>query len=390
MKIIHLILGKARPERMNGVSKVAHNLALFQARDGHDVAIWGITPTPNEVLPAREYDLTLFHALKGFKLDPNLIAALKGLAGMDACVHLHGGFIPAFHTASRILQSAGVKYIFSPHGSLSPFAFKRGYVKKRTYFAAFEASLIRHAHAIHFLGKNQYDAFDNLLKVPHKCLIPNGQNLEELAFEGAAIPRPEVPVFSFCGRLINHYKGLDLLIEGFAQYRKYGGKGVLWLIGDGPDREGLEVQAKKLGVRDFLVFWGSQYGEKKLNLLSHTDAFVHPSRSEGFPTGVLEAAGLGLPCIVSTATNVGEYVTDHQAGIHLSANKPVNIAQALTTIERAKAVGTLAAMGAAAKEMVASTFEWARIARQLVAVYQAPKSSRKPTLPLKAVFSITL
>jgi hypothetical protein len=45
-KIIHLVLGKANPDRMNGVNKVAHNQAIALFELGCDVEIWGITKTP--------------------------------------------------------------------------------------------------------------------------------------------------------------------------------------------------------------------------------------------------------------------------------------------------------------------------------------------------------
>ena len=42
MKIIHAVLGKANPDRMNGVNKVAHQLAKTQQGMGHEVTVWGI------------------------------------------------------------------------------------------------------------------------------------------------------------------------------------------------------------------------------------------------------------------------------------------------------------------------------------------------------------
>ena len=46
MKIIHLVLGKANPNRMNGVNKVAHYHAEYLHKLGHEVEIWGLTSTP--------------------------------------------------------------------------------------------------------------------------------------------------------------------------------------------------------------------------------------------------------------------------------------------------------------------------------------------------------
>ena len=80
MKIIHLVLGKANPDRMNGVNKVAHNLAAFQFRRGHDVEIWGITPTPEDVPRDREYPIRLFKRARfRFTLGAALAKAIDAL-----------------------------------------------------------------------------------------------------------------------------------------------------------------------------------------------------------------------------------------------------------------------------------------------------------------------
>ena len=366
MHIIHLILGKARPERMNGVSKVAHQLALHQAGLGYQVSLWGITPSLED-MPPRAYALRLFRARRNkLRLDPALRAALLGLQGQDAVVHLHGGFIPEFYLAARLLHRAGVPYVFSPHGALSPFAFARGGTKKRLYFRLFEAGLIRRARAIHFLGQIQYDAADRLMPMPHKVLIPNGQDQEELLLGGPPAARSAVPVFSYCGRLIIHYKGLDRLLAGFIRYRQEGGDGLLWLIGDGPDRARLLAQAEAGGVAGEVRFWGSQYGAEKFRLLRSSDAFFHPSRSEGFPTGVLEAAGAGLPCVVTTETNAAGYLTAHEAGLHLPDIEVATIAAAMHQVAALRREGLLAPMGARAARMVAEDFSWDLIAQRMV------------------------
>ncbi|MBK7805817.1 MAG: hypothetical protein IPJ51_05910 [Saprospiraceae bacterium] len=46
MEIIHIVLGKANPERMNGVNKVVFQLATKQAESGRNVSVWGITKDP--------------------------------------------------------------------------------------------------------------------------------------------------------------------------------------------------------------------------------------------------------------------------------------------------------------------------------------------------------
>ena len=69
MEIIHLILGKANPDRMNGVNRAVHHLATSQAQNGMHVSVWGITPTPDSAYPdGRLYTTRLFRSRKS-KLD---------------------------------------------------------------------------------------------------------------------------------------------------------------------------------------------------------------------------------------------------------------------------------------------------------------------------------
>jgi glycosyltransferase involved in cell wall biosynthesis len=60
--------------------------------------------------------------------------------------------------------------------------------------------------------------------------------------------------------------------------------------------------------------FGSKFGEEKNELLQKIDVFVHPSRNEGLPLSVIEAASFGKPCIVTDATNIGQLITKNQAG----------------------------------------------------------------------------
>ncbi len=371
MKIIHLILGKARLDRMNGINKVAHNLALHQARMGHTVQLWGITPTPDIVLEPRAYEMHFFQAQSvAFSLDPHLVNALRSLDPKTHHFHIHGSFIPAFFRISRWLVRLGIPYTYCPHGSLSPGALEKHPLKKRIYFYLLESRILKHAHRVHFLGTVQYEAIDQWLPLRRKILIPNGQNLEELDFRLVGMDRPAEPVLAYCGRLDAHHKGLDLLLAGVAKYQQKNGRMWLWLIGDGPDRGRLEAQARALKITEQVIFWGSRFGEDKLNLLAHSDAFVHCSRYEGMPTGVLEAAGMGLPCLLSTATNLGFSFAASQAGWHLIPNDPEGIAEGLERFAQARKDNRLPEMGKNARRLVETEFNWGKIAGEVLAAYE--------------------
>ncbi|MBP9055833.1 MAG: hypothetical protein KBF69_05580, partial [Saprospiraceae bacterium] len=104
MEIIHIVLGKANPDRMNGVNKVVFQLATKQAESGRKVTVWGITKDPIKNFPDRNFETVLFplgsHA---FAIDKSLKAAI--IAHADKAVfHIHGSWVSTFWAVARTLK----------------------------------------------------------------------------------------------------------------------------------------------------------------------------------------------------------------------------------------------------------------------------------------------
>jgi GalNAc-alpha-(1->4)-GalNAc-alpha-(1->3)-diNAcBac-PP-undecaprenol alpha-1,4-N-acetyl-D-galactosaminyltransferase len=90
-------------------------------------------------------------------------------------------------------------------------------------------------------------------------------------------------------------KGFDLLIDAFAQAAEGHPRWSLTILGEGPERAGLEalIRARGLEGRVRLAGWEAEPSA----VLRNCDAFVLSSRFEGFPNALLEAMALGLPAI---------------------------------------------------------------------------------------------
>jgi len=363
MKIIHLVLGKANPERMNGVNKVAHKLATVQCDLGFDVCLWGISNDLIHNYPARNYKTQLFQQQKFYwGLDQGLLSAIAELP-KDTVFHFHGVFIREFSLLAKQLKKLSISYIVTPHGALAKAAMKRSWMKKKIYFQLFEKYFLQNALAVHVLGKSGFDHLGSLLPDCRKVIIPNGQDLDEL-------PKMDRVInlyirFVFCGRLDQQHKGLDLMLKGFGKYLKNGGTGQLDLIGDGADAVVLKQLAIDEQITESVCFHGAKYGMEKWELINRGDVFMHTSRMEGFPIAVVEAAGLALPCIVSEATNIASYIREAQAGIALGENTPKQIAEAMSQMELLFRKNELRELGRHAQQMIATTFNWQEIAKNL-------------------------
>jgi len=373
MKIIHFLLGKANPNRMNGVNKVVNNLATYQTQLGYNANVWGITPTPEDRsdLPERNYNTTLFPKTSKLFISKKIEEAITTLKE-KTIFHIHGGFIPEFFHLHRLLKKHKIPYIVTPHGCYNEKAMENNKAFKQIYFNVFEKELLNNAKTLHCIGKSEWQSSDKLVPNAPKVLIPNGQNLKELKYEYKRI-NPEddhTPVFGFLGRMDKKMKGLDLLLEGFAIYKHQLLKdGHLWLIGGNQDFEKLKQMAVKLNIKKFVKFWGPQFGNTKLNLLANMDAFYHASRYEGMPTAILEAAALKIPCVVSDATNMMEYIKEHDAGLILDPNTAASVAESMIKIDELKEYNRLKQKGLNAYQMVKNTFDWEVISKNLVEIY---------------------
>ena len=367
MQIIHLVLGKANPERMNGINKVAYQLATTQTEMGHEVCLWGIANNLTQNYPSRNFKTKLFQQYKNkLKLDTKLEEAIQRLSS-DSIVHIHGSFIPEFYQVSKLLNRKNIPYVYTPHGALTEGAMMKNTIAKKLYFQLFESTLIKKAKAMQLLGTQELKFTEQLIQTNNKHLIPNGQDLWSIPdFEKE---RGKNIVFGFCGRIASFHKGLDLMIKAFHQFIKRRNKGTLELIGDGTDRPALEKLCRALEIDHLVTFHGAKFGTEKYKLIAGFDVFLHTSRMEGFPTAVLEAAAMKKVCITSEATNINDYFRKHYSGLPIQNNTIVNIANMMENADSLYQKDQLKDIGLRARRMVESQFNWIKISQQLISVY---------------------
>ncbi|WP_414468691.1 glycosyltransferase family 4 protein [Methanobacterium sp. ACI-7] len=77
----------------------------------------------------------------------------------------------------------------------------------------------------------------------------------------------------------------------------------LLIVGDGPERQSIEMLVKELKMEDRIVFCGQKPYKETLNIIKSSDILILPSKSEILPNVILEALALNKAVI---ATKVGD------------------------------------------------------------------------------------
>jgi glycosyltransferase involved in cell wall biosynthesis len=271
---------------------------------------------------------------------------------------------------AKLLVQFKFRYNYTPHGAFNTVALKRSACKKRVYISLHERFLVKRAHKIHLIGESEVLGTKNVFKQFDYALIQNGQDMSPITAPFSN-NRKSVPVFGFVGRLDAHTKGLDLLIQAFAEWvEKTGVVAELRLLGDGPDKGALEEMAQGLGIASMVKMLGPKYGEEKIAEMKQFDFLCLNSRNEGLPGVVLEAAELGVPALVSKETNMGTFIQSHKAGF-VSAKNSVEgmieiLEKAFSAMEEPLQYHQ---MSGNAIQMIKQEFDWKMIAEKHVVSY---------------------
>jgi len=134
------------------------------------------------------------------------------------------------------------------------------------------------------------------------------------------------PLWLACGRLI-YYKGLLNGVRALTHV-----PGTLLLVGDGPERAGLESEARRLKLTERVVFLGDLPCRKIVPYYLAATAFWFPSnaRSEAFGLVQVEAMASGCPVINTEIPASGvPWVSRHEeTGLTVPINDPRALAAA--------------------------------------------------------------
>jgi glycosyltransferase involved in cell wall biosynthesis len=127
-------------------------------------------------------------------------------------------------------------------------------------------------------------------------------------------------------------KGLDVLLRA-ARIVTQRQLPVRFIVaGRGPLQAKLEVEHASLGLGDRFRFVGPR--SDVLRLLGAADLFVLPSRHEGLPVTLMEAAAMGVPIVATTVGEIPNLWTDGLDALLVTREQPDALADAITMLVR--------------------------------------------------------
>lgn len=363
MKVVHIVRGHFHPNSLDGVYKVVDSLSQAFASKGIDVTVCSVARHRGELfIPDFYRHIQVPESRIRFRLT-RLFRAFMEEQPRDTVFHFHSVFIPWFLPAIKFLNHRGFhNIVLTPHGQYIDTPMQIS-LKKRVFFHLFDAKVVRLVSLVHLIGESEKNSF--VLGNAHRyILIPNGcmPNVSH------SLPTREL-VFGYMGRLEIVQKGIDKLLFSFFKYKEKGGRGVLRIAGEGKDRKHLQKIVDKSPFASSVSFLGVVYDECKWEFLNGCAFFCHPSRWDVFPTGALEAASVGVPLIVSCATNMQVYVNKYCAGRVLDKRDML-----VDTMFEMEAIfydnGKYSEMCANASQMIEKELNWDVVADLMIGEYE--------------------
>jgi glycosyltransferase involved in cell wall biosynthesis len=222
---------------------------------------------------------------------------------------IHAFEYPLYTTDFLTLKKSqfNAPLLISPHGSLHEFnSFPLNYLKRiHNYF------MLRY--------KNNVSNYTACSMAEKKHLIEYGIDKNKILTLPLGVISLKLDFTKRVGKNITYIgrltktKNVELLIKAFAQLHNTDAN----LTIAGPDYGELSMLknlVQKLKIENKVIFTGWISEKEKIDLLSKTSIFVHPSLEDIFSLSLAETSASGVPVIAFGGTGTSEIITDMVTG----------------------------------------------------------------------------
>lgn len=280
-------------------------------------------------------------------------------------VHTHGVRAGIMGQAAALLARCRkvVATIHNMHNTTSPFS---------TLLCALQSSLMRISvsHTITVSEAIKCELEKMGLPQEKMTVIYNGIDTDQFLPSGGisrstlGIP-DNMPVIGTVARL-EPTKGIKYLLEAAYLIDKEYDSVYFLIVGDGPERESLQQQARMLGIEERVIFYG--FRRDIPSLLPLFDIAAIPSLREGLSIFCLEALASGRPVVASAVGGLPEIIHPGKTGLLVPPGDPEALAEALVVLLKNREMA--ASLGSQGKEIVVQYFTCSNMIERTREIYR--------------------
>lgn len=240
----------------------------------------------------------------------------------DAILVGHVVTVPAARIAARLLRRRYVLLLYGQEIPHRPELVRYG---------------VRRAHATVAISRHaKEEALKTGAPTERIRVINPGIDLPDR--QPGSTARPRRPTIVTIARMVDRYKGHDVMIEAVDQLRISMPELHWVVIGDGPQRGKYEERVADRALEDNITFLGVVGDSERDDALASADVFAMPSRvppgggGEGFGLVYLEAGGHGVPVVAGDEGGAMDAVVDGVSGLLVDPRDAKAVAAALESI----------------------------------------------------------
>jgi len=371
---------------VGGIETAVDAFARELTRHGHDVvhvASSAVRPDDPPATGTPPYELIRVPALNTLErragvpwplFSPRLVGALRPHVARADVVHAHGYLYLASLAALTLARRTPARplRVLTEHVGQVPYdsALLRG--AQAAGAGTLGRATVRAADGLVALNPTVERELARLAPGTPRRIVGNGVDLgrhrpahgDERAVLRSRLGWDDAPRALFVGRLVAK-KGLEVALE--AAHRDPSLR--LAVAGPGRAPAGLPPNVEVLGALA---------PDRVGDLYRAADAFVLPSRGEGFPVTVQEALASGLPVVLGRDDAYREQLSGAGAAVRTVEPEPGAVLEALTPLLRDPALREEAA--AAAVRHARARYGWSAVMEQLLDFYATlrPRDAQRP------------
>jgi len=363
MKVLHVISSGG----MYGAEAVILNLSRTLKERGHSctLGVFSNSANPNLQLhesATREGIESHLIPCKG-QIDWTVTASLRELAtrvGADV-VHAHGYKADVY--VYLALRGTGTALVSTCHNWL-----KAGLLVS-AYGVADRLVLRRYARVVAVSDEVKQRLLKAGVREEKIRMVCNGIDLRPfdhaLPVLREELAANDCPIVGLIGRL-SREKGVDIFLRAAARVLMEVPSARFVVVGEGPEREKLELLIDALGIRKSVSMLGRR--DDMPSVYASLGVMVSSSRQEGLPMAILEGMASGLPLVASAVGDVPTVVLDGRTGLLTGAEDVDALARGIVRLLQDSA--RREQLGAAARQLVEEKFSAERMTTDYLRVYE--------------------